>query len=162
MVRWLILVLRVVVISLKSRRNLLLENLALRHQLLVLNRTSRRPPLTLGGRALWAWLSQNWHAWKTHILIVQPDTVIRWHRNGFRLFWKWKSRPRKVGRKPITHSSEDPVTLEMRSLCFGGSGFSRHTPQNPPIPPQFPLVRIRPPLPFAAGWSSCHPQGQRR
>jgi len=101
MVRWLILVLRIAVTSLKSRQNLLLENLALRHQLLVLNRTSKRPLLRPLDRALWAWLSQNWHDWKTHVLIVRPDTVIRWHRNGFRLFWKWKNRSRQVGRKTI-------------------------------------------------------------
>ena len=101
MARWLILVLPFVVTSLKSRRNLLFENLALRHQLLVLNRSHKRPRLMPLDRALWEWLSQNWHAWKTHVLIVQPDTVIRWHRKGFRLFWKWKSRPRKPGRKTI-------------------------------------------------------------
>jgi putative transposase len=90
MARWLVSFLRFLVASFKSRRNLLLENLALRHQLLVLNRTSKQPRLMPLDRALWAWLSQNWHAWKTHVLIVQPDTVIRCHRKGFRLFWKWK------------------------------------------------------------------------
>jgi len=108
MVLWLILVVRLVVTSLKSRRNLLLENLALRHQLLVLNRSPKRPRLTPLDRALWAWLSQSWHAWKTHVLIVQPDTVLRWHRNGFRLFWKWRSRPRKPGRKTI-----EPETIAL-------------------------------------------------
>ena len=99
MVGWLLLLLRFAVATVNGRRNLLLENLALRHQLLVLHRTVKRSRLTSLDRALWAWLSQRWCAWKTHLRIIQPDTVVRWHRAGFRLFWKWKSRPRRVGRK---------------------------------------------------------------
>ena len=60
MIHWLIVLIRLVVAALKSRRNLLLENLALRHQLLVLGRSSNRPRLTPIDRALWAWLSQAW------------------------------------------------------------------------------------------------------
>lgn len=101
MICWLILLLPLVLTGLKSRRNLLLENLALRHQLLVLRRSSNRPRLTPIDRALWAWLSQVWDGWKICLSLVQPSTVIRWHRAGFRLFWRWKSRPRKTGRKTI-------------------------------------------------------------
>jgi len=101
MIRWLIVLIRLVVAELKSRRNLLLENLALRHQLLVLSRKSRRPRLTPLDRALWASLSQTWQAWKSRLCLFQPSTVIRWHRMGFRLFWRWKSRRRKTGRKTI-------------------------------------------------------------
>ena len=60
MICWLILLIRLVVAGLKSRRNLLLENLALRHQLLVLRRSSNRPQLTPIDRTLWAWLSLVW------------------------------------------------------------------------------------------------------
>jgi len=101
MVVWLILILRLAVASLRSRRNLLLENLALRHQLLVLSRGSNRPRLTPPDRALWVWLSRTWNGWKVPLRIFQPDTVIRWHRAGFRRFWKWRSRPRRVGRQAI-------------------------------------------------------------
>ena len=101
MICWLILLLRLVLAGLKSRRNLLLENLALRHQLLVLRRSSNRPRLTPIDRALWAWLSQVWDGWKIRLCLVQPSTVIRWHRAGFQLLWRWKSRPRKTGRKTI-------------------------------------------------------------
>jgi len=101
MVGWLILLLRFAVAAFNGRRNLLLENLALRHQLLVLHRTAKPPRLTPLDRALWTWLSQSWCAWKTHLRIVQPDTLVRWHRAGFRLFWKWKSRPHALGRKTI-------------------------------------------------------------
>ena len=108
MIRWLNIVLRLLVAGLKSRRNLLLENLALRHQLLVLSRGSNRPRLTPLDRALWAWFSHVWNRWKTRLCLVQPSTVIQWHRMGFRLFWRWKSHPRKVGRKTI---APDIITL---------------------------------------------------
>ena len=108
MVRWLTFVLHLAVAGLKSRRNLLLEILALRHQLLVLSRSPKRPRLTPLDRVLWAWLSQAWAGWKTRLLLVQPGTVLQWHRAGFRLFWRWKSRPRKTGRKTI---SPDLITL---------------------------------------------------
>jgi len=101
MLRWLTFVLRLAAVLLKSRRNLLLENLALRHQLLVLSRNTRRPRLNRLDRALWVWLSHFWSRWRTGLRLVQPDTVIHWHRQGFRLFWKWKSRPRKAGRKSV-------------------------------------------------------------
>ncbi len=98
---WLIVLIRLVVAGTKFRRNLLLENLALRHQLLVLRRSFNRPRLTPIDRALWAWLSQIRDGWKSWLCLVQPSTVVRWHRAGFRLFWRWKSRPRKTGRKTI-------------------------------------------------------------
>ena len=69
-----------------------LEILALRHQLAVLNRS--RPSqlrLTAADRVLWAWLSQVWSGWRPALVLVKPDTVLAWHRRGFRLFWRWKS-----------------------------------------------------------------------
>jgi len=102
MIVWLILILRLAGASLKSRRNLLLENLALRHQLVVLSRNARRPRLNPLDRALWAWLAHTWRRWRIRLRVVQPETVIQWHREGFRLFWKWKSRPAKPGRKTVT------------------------------------------------------------
>ena len=101
MISWLTLVLKIAFAGLKSRRNLLLENLALRHQLLVCSRGTKRPCLTLLDRALWAWLAHSWTVWKSRLCFVQPSTVICWHRAGFRLFWRWKSRPRRPGRKTI-------------------------------------------------------------
>src|SRR5205814_8389309 len=78
-----------------------LEVLALRHQLQVLNRSRpRRLWLVPADRLLWAWLSQSWTAWRTALVIVKPETVIAWHRQGFRWFWTWKSR-RRVGRPAV-------------------------------------------------------------
>jgi hypothetical protein len=64
-----------------------LENLALRHQLAVLHRPVKRPRLTAFDRWLWAWLTQAWAEWRSALVIVKPETVIAWHRKGFRLFW---------------------------------------------------------------------------
>ena len=86
---------------LKSRRNLLFENIALRHQLLVLSRSAHRPRWKPVDRVLWVWLSLVWSRWRNALRLVQPDTVIYWHRQGFQLFWKWKSRARNVGRKSV-------------------------------------------------------------
>jgi len=82
-------------LSSQSRLSLHLEIIALRHQLAIVNR-SRRPRLrlTLVDRLLWAWLAHAWRGWRTAVHIVTPETVVTWHRRGFRLFWTWKSRQR--------------------------------------------------------------------
>src|SRR5260370_6523086 len=78
----------------RARAVLQAEILALRHQLLVLQRSSRPHKLRLGwaDRVLWVWLSRLWNDWRSALLIVKPETVIAWHRKGFRLYWRWKSR----------------------------------------------------------------------
>src|SRR4029453_2511702 len=75
-----------------------LENVALRHQLLVLQRSVDRPRLARWDRIFWVWLSRLWASWRSSLVIVQPATVLAWHRQGFRLYWRWKSRPNPVGR----------------------------------------------------------------
>lgn len=80
--------------SLKSQRELALENLALRQQLAVLKRETKRPKLTDGDRAFWVALSRLWPDWQHALTLVKPETVIGWHRKGFRLYWTWKSRNR--------------------------------------------------------------------
>ena len=92
---------------LSNRSALALENLALRHQFTVLHRTAKRPKLRRRDRIFWTWLARLWPAWKSALLIVQPETVVRWHRLGFRLYWRWKSR-REAGRPKIA--------LEVREL----------------------------------------------
>jgi hypothetical protein len=74
----------------KSRAELQVENLALRHQLGVLRRSVKRPKLSSADRLLWAWLSASWRDWRSALVLVKPETVITWHRKGFRLFWTWK------------------------------------------------------------------------
>ena len=93
MIRLLEVVFRSAATALWSRRQLILENLALRHQLSVLQASShRRLQLTNLDRALWTMLRHRWSEWKRALVIVQPETVVRWHRQGFRFYWRWKSR----------------------------------------------------------------------
>src|SRR4249920_1831561 len=87
--------------ALKSRATLQLENLALRHQLGVLRRSVKRPQLTSADRLLWIWLCEVWSDWRSSLAIVKPETVIGWHRKGFRLFWTWKVRHGQIGRPPV-------------------------------------------------------------
>jgi putative transposase len=84
----------------QPRSRLALENLALRHQLAVLHRQAPTPKLCITDRLLWVGLSRFWPHWQEVLLLFQPQTVIAWHRLGFRLFWRWKSRARR-GRPPI-------------------------------------------------------------
>ena len=70
----------------KSRAALQVESLALRHQLGVLHRSVKRPKLTSADRLLWAWLCAVWNDWRSALVIVKPETVIAWHRQGIRLF----------------------------------------------------------------------------
>src|ERR1035437_6537745 len=80
--------------ALHTRAELALENLALRQQLANLRRTSGRPRLRRIDRAFWLALSRLWSRWADVLVLVKPDTVVRWHRTGFRLFWRWMSRRR--------------------------------------------------------------------
>ncbi len=85
----------------RSRAALQLEVLALRHQLQVLQRTRpRRLRLTKADRWLWMGLSGIWTGWQTPLVIVKPETVIAWHRRGFRVWWAWKTR-RRIGRPTV-------------------------------------------------------------
>jgi transposase InsO family protein len=74
-----------------ARLSLTAENLALRQQLAVLHRRAPRPKLRSWDRRFWVWLSRIWHGWQSALVIVKPATVVRWHRQGFRYYWRWKS-----------------------------------------------------------------------
>src|SRR5215469_12635471 len=89
----------------------MLENLALRQQLLALR--AKRPRRRLGSfdKVFWVALRKLWSGWKKPLLLVTPETVVRWHRTGFRLYWSWLSRTRHAaGRKPLSR--------EVRELIF--------------------------------------------
>ncbi|MEC5325550.1 helix-turn-helix domain-containing protein [Aurantimonas sp. A3-2-R12] len=94
---------------LKSRRRLESENLALRHQVAVLRRSvPRRLRLQRGDRLLFVWLYRLWPGVLNSIVIVQPETVVRWHRRGFKAFWRWESRHRP-GRPGIPNEIRDLI-----------------------------------------------------
>jgi putative transposase len=81
---------------LRSRRDLLMENLALRQQLMMLTQKYSRSRLAAPDRLFWVLLRRLWSGWRRALLIVQPETVIGWHRTGFKLYWKWLSRKHAV------------------------------------------------------------------
>jgi len=88
--------------TIRSRLELEVEIVALRHQLAVLQRQApRRPRLGRADRLLWVLLSRVWPNWRQAVQIVTPTTVVRWHRRGFALYWSWKSRPRRAGRPAV-------------------------------------------------------------
>src|SRR5215831_18234227 len=78
----------------QSRTDVAVEVLALRQQVAVLKRRRPRPPLRSLDRLFWTVLRATWSRWKDALVIVQPETVVGWHRAAFRLYWRWKSRPR--------------------------------------------------------------------
>ena len=85
---------------LRSRAALHLEVLALRHQVQVLQRSqSRRLQLANADRWLWAWLSHVWHGWRTALVIVQPETVVAWHRKGFGCTGRGRVGDARAGRR---------------------------------------------------------------
>ena len=87
-----------------SRSNLIIENLALRQQLTVQQRTIKRPKLKRKDRIFWAWLSRIWPQWKSALIVVKPEIVIKWHRQGFKLYWHWKLFVLKPQRRMIVNS----------------------------------------------------------
>ena len=95
---------------LKSRAALQFENVALRHQIGVLQRSAKkRPRLNASDRFLWVWLSQVWTDWRSALVIVKPQTVVAWHRKAFRMFWTWKIRRGKRGRPAVSREVRDLI-----------------------------------------------------
>jgi len=89
-----------------SRQDLILENLALRHQLAMCGRRSR---VRGGDRLLWVTLSRRWTGWRSALVVLKPDTVVRWHREGWRRYWQWTSRQKRGGRRKIAQEARDLI-----------------------------------------------------
>jgi len=88
-------------VLLRSRADVALEVLALRQQVAVFKRRQPRPRLRSSDRLFWTTLRRLWSGWKDVLVVVKPETVVGWHRSGFRLYWRWRSRHR-AGRPKIT------------------------------------------------------------
>ena len=99
---------------------LVTENLALRQQLLVLHRSTNRPRLRNRDRLFWVALSQLWRDWRSILVIVKPETVIKWHRQGFKCYWRWKSRAGRVGRPKIDQEIRDLIRRMSRENPIWG------------------------------------------
>ena len=97
----------------KTRRSLALENLALRQQLAVLQRSVKRPRLSNVDRGFWVLLRRFWTDWARVLIIVKPETVVRWHRSGFKRYWTWKSRRRRPGRPGVAPEVRELI----RDMC---------------------------------------------
>ena len=89
------------------------EDLALRQQVAVFRQSVKRPKLRLRDRVFWVWLSRLWPDWRSALAIVQPETVVKWQRHGFKLYWRWKSRADKPGRPRIKREVRDLI----RRMC---------------------------------------------
>ena len=116
-----------------GHRQLALENLALRHQLAVYKRTVPRLRLRRTDRLLWVWLARVWTGWRAALVIVAPDTVLRWQRRRFRAHWTTLSR-RPTGGRPSVPSSRPwspagrrPIRSEALRESMGSSGSSTST-----------------------------------
>jgi hypothetical protein len=94
---------------LRPRHDLILENLALRQQILVLERSGAHPRLRASDKAFWVALSHCWRHWRRPLRLVKPSTVIAWHRKGWRLYWRWKSRPGNGGRPGVPIATIDLI-----------------------------------------------------
>jgi putative transposase len=91
---FLLSILAVIGVFFRSRSDTALEVLALRQQIAVLKRKRPRPRLDGWDRFFWTALRHFWSRWIDVLVIVKPETVIGWHRAGFRFYWRWRSRPR--------------------------------------------------------------------
>ncbi len=105
----------------RGRAVLQLELLALRHQLATIERTSPRPSLRLADRLLWVILSRILPNWREVLVIVKPETVVGWHRKGFRLYWTWKSRRRRDGRPTVPREARDLIRRMSRENPLWGA-----------------------------------------
>ena len=107
MVRFLVWIISAAV---KPKALLVAENLCLRQQLLVLQRKHPQTRLRNADRQFWICASRWFAGWRNSLLIVKPETVLRWHRRGWRAYWSWRSnrQHRRIGRRPIP---QHPQTL---------------------------------------------------
>jgi hypothetical protein len=95
----------------RGHRAVVLENVALRQQLSVLRRTVRRPHLRTSDRLFWILLAKTWQDWRTALIVVQPDTVMRWHRQWLRRRWTQRSTRTRASR-PSTAAAIRTVPTE--------------------------------------------------
>jgi hypothetical protein len=78
-----------------------LENASLRQQLAIYQRTQKRARLRVEDKLFWIAIRRIWPGWPLFLVIVKPDTVVAWHRQGFKVLWRRRSRSRKIGRPRI-------------------------------------------------------------
>lgn len=102
----------------KSRRQLVLENIALRQQVAMLRQSVKRPRASRGDKLFWIFLYRHVENWKQLLHALHPETIVRWHREVFRRYWRRKSRGIKPGRPPIDIQLRDLIR-EMQATNIG-------------------------------------------
>src|SRR3989449_571617 len=107
--------------SRRSRGDLVLENVLLRHHLAVLTRpTRKRPPIRRRDRLVWVLARRLCRDWRRHLVLVRPETVVGWHRRGWRLFWRWRSRC-PLGRPRLSLEVRDLIGTMARDNPLWGT-----------------------------------------
>jgi len=108
-----------------TRQRLWLENLALRQQLAILKRKNPRPRLTEFDKLFWVLAREYWSRWKQVLIVVSPETIVRWRRAGFRLYWPWLSSHQvSFGRKRISKELREIAPM-CTALTLVRSGWAR-------------------------------------
>src|SRR3989441_5018082 len=145
MITLLLYLLRLLPFLCDGRRQLALENLALRQQLAVYKRMARRPKLRRSDRLFWVWLARVWVGWRQSLVIVTPDTVLRWHRRRFREHWTRLSGRPTGGRPPV--NAEIKVLVRRMAAANPLRGAPRihgEIPKLRPPPAERPVPRPTP------------------
>ena len=117
MVRWLAIIFGTLRSTVRTHRELALENLALRQQLAVWNARQPRPRLTEMDRIFWVLVSRVWRNWRQALHVVRPQTVVGWHRAGFKRYWTWKSRRR--GGRPVVSTTRADWRMSRANPLWG-------------------------------------------
>ena len=104
----------------KMNYRLTIENLALRQQLAIMKQSIRRPKIRKRDRLFWVILSRLWRDWNNVLIVVQPETVIQWHRKGFKLYWTFKSKRIRSGRPSVDKRVQKLIkkTIKTRILLI--------------------------------------------
>jgi len=104
----------------KSRAGLQAENIALRHQLCVYQRSVKRPKVKPADRILWSLLAKAWTGWRDALVFVKPDTVVRWQRKRFKEHWRKLSQSGKLGRPPVADEVKELIrTMSSMNPTWG-------------------------------------------
>src|SRR3989449_7596875 len=131
MVRWLGILLGTLRSTVRTHRELTLENLALRQQLAGWKALQPRPRVTATDRIFWVALSRLWKSWRNSLQMVRPETAVGWHRQGFRRYWAWKSGRRR-GRPAIRTELRDLIRHQPRQSSMGCAEDSRRAAEAGP------------------------------
>src|SRR5436305_6583355 len=125
MLEYLLLLLSLARSAVRDRDALVAENLLLRHQLAVLTRpTRKRPRLHARDKLFWVVVRALRRDWRRHLVLVQPESVIRWHRQAWRLFWRWRSRG-PLGRPRLSAEVRELIVTMARDNPRRGSERTR-------------------------------------